>query len=292
MQVPSTAPPRPVLRWHGGKFMAAPWIISHFPAHKIYVEPYGGAASVLMRKPKVYAEIYGDMDDEVVEFFKIMRSPKRSKRLRQLLEATPYSRREFVNAYKVAVNPMERARRLLIRSFQGHGSDGPNIAVKTGFRIATSKSGTSPQVDWAGYPALIPIFTERLLSVGLECRPALDVMAQHDGPDTLHYVDPPYMPATRSDKSRKSGAKYHAYKHELSTDDHMELLAFLKGLRGMVVLSGYRHEEYDRVLKGWTRVEKASRADGGRARVECLWLNPAAAARQPAPRLLEHLSSR
>lgn len=33
---------RPIVRYFGGKWLMAPWIIKHFPAHRIYIESYGG----------------------------------------------------------------------------------------------------------------------------------------------------------------------------------------------------------------------------------------------------------
>lgn len=275
-----TAPSRPVLRWHGGKWRLAPWIISHFPAHRIYVESFGGAASVLLRKPRSYAEVYNDLDDDVVNLFKVLRDDPQSNgyTLIDFLVHTPFARTEFERAYEETSDPVERARRLIVRSFMGFGSDGHNSAVKTGFRSASSRSGTTPAHDWGNYPDVLDTIIRRLRGVVIENRDAIAVMRQHDEPAALHYVDPPYLPETRSNKSRKGGGKYHAYRHELTAEQHEALLQSLRSLAGMVVLSGYPHPFYDQALPGWRRVETLALADGARPRTEVLWLNPACVA--------------
>lgn len=276
----NSKPPRPLLRWHGGKYLLAPWIIAHLPAHDCYVEPYGGAASVLLQKPRVKGEVYNDLDKGVVNLFRVVRDPESAAALIRLLELTPFAREEFEESYKPTDDPIEAARRLIARSFMGFGSDGHNVEVKTGFRANSRRSGTTPAQDWANYPPALAAIIQRLQGVVIENRPALDVMAQHDGPDTLHYVDPPYLPSTRSQKSRRSKLRYHAYSHEMTLDDHVQLLFFLCDLKGMVVLSGYPSPIYDEALgEGWRRVERVALADGARPRVEVLWINPAAQGR-------------
>lgn len=39
-----SAPKRTLLRYHGGKWTLAPWIISMMPSHRVYAELFGGAA--------------------------------------------------------------------------------------------------------------------------------------------------------------------------------------------------------------------------------------------------------
>jgi DNA adenine methylase len=281
-----TAPSRPVLRWHGGKWRLAPWIIAHLPPHRIYVEPFGGAASVLLRKPRSYGEVYNDLDDEVVGLFRVLREPATAARLVELLRLTPFARAEFEGAYEACDEPIERARRLVIRAFMGFGSNAHASAAKgsqsTGFRSSSNRSGTTPAHDWASYPGVLPAITVRLDGVVIEHRPALEVMARHDGAETLHYVDPPYLPETRG-LGNKWDPK-HLYRQELTRDDHVALLEALSGLVGMVVLSGYPDPLYDERLAGWRRVETRAYADGARERTEVLWLNPAASAALEASR--------
>lgn len=260
---------RPALRWHSGKFILAPWIVSHFPRHRTYVEPFGGAASVLLRKPRSYAEVYNDLDVEVVNLFRVLRTPGLASQLVEAVRLTPFAREEFVGAYDMAADPVERARRMIVRSFMGFGSSGHNAARRTGFRAKSNNSGTPPAGDWTNYPDALAVIVARFAGVVVENRPALEVMAQQDSADTLHYVDPPYLPETRD-----AGGDYA---HELTVEDHLELLAFLRTLKGMVVLSGYPSALYDAALEGWTRIERKALADGARERTEVLWINEAAA---------------
>ena len=260
---------RPALRYHGGKFMIAPWILEHAPDHEAYTEAFSGAASVLLRKPRSFIEVINDRDEDLVNFFRVLRDPEGAAELERQLRLTPYARREFERAYEPAEDPVERARRLVVRSFMGFGSAAANPEHMTGFRPSSPNRTSTPAWDFARYPDALPSYCRRLQGVLIECWDAADVLRDYDGRDTLHYVDPPYPQSTRGFRLRN-----HAYRYEMDDDGHRALADVLKSLKGYVVLSGYACPLYDEELfPEWFRVERRALADGGRERIEVLWLN-------------------
>lgn len=255
---------RSVLRYHGGKYRLASWIIQHFPQHKVYVEPYGGAASVLMQKPRSYAEIYNDLDEELVNVFRVLRGKETSSELERLLRLTPFSKTEFINAYLKSDEPIEQARRTIIKSFMGFGSG--SIQSKSGFRANSNRSGTTPAHDWMHYPDCLQEFTDRLAGICIECKDAIEVIKQHDSKQSLVYADPPYVSDTRDTGDD--------YRYEMTDQQHEELCQTLKSVKGYVVLSGYMSDLYKDLYSDWHLITHKAFADGAKERVECLWLSP------------------
>ncbi len=267
---------RPLIRYHGGKWKLAPWIISLMPKHRVYVEPYGGAASVLLRKPRCYAEIYNDLDDEIVSLFRVCR--EQGEDLKRVLALTPFSRTDYLEAWLEADNALEQARRTVIRAYMGFGSAAATKArsanqkrgglAQTGFRSNSNRSGTTPAHDWANFPKHLDAIIERLQGVVIECRDATVIMETHDCEDCLHFVDPPYVSDTRD-----AGGDY---RHEMTDTQHVALAQTLSNLKGMVMLCGYPSNLYLSLYAGWKFKDCKAFADGARERVERIWFNDAA----------------
>lgn len=262
---------RPIMRYYGGKFRLRHWIIEHFPAHRFYCEPFGGAASVLMAKePAPDGEAYNDLNFEVGNVFKVMRNPNKAEALKLLLKYTPYSQDEFKLAatFERCDSDVERARKTIVRSFMGVETSG-TAKQSTGLRMKNVKltSGNYRNVskEWAGYHEAIDSFTERLnQGVAIWNQDAFDIIDQFEAPETLFYLDPPYTHDTRAPR----------YAVEFSQEQHERLIERLLTLDAMVVLSGYGNPLYERL--NWHCEKKEAYALGHGKREECLWLNPAA----------------
>jgi DNA adenine methylase len=250
-----------MLKYHGGKWLLAPWILSYLPEHKVYCEPFGGGGSVLLRKNRAHEEIYNDLDSEIVNLFQVVRD--NGEDLKKKLELTPYSRAEFELSYEPTNDSIEKARRTVVRSFMGRN---PSSATqgKGSFKGKQVKSYITIAHVWMKYPDALASLTERLRGVIIENDDAIDVIKRHDSPETAFYVDPPYLPSTRDVGTD--------YRFEMSEEDHIKLAETLNSVKGKVILSGYPSELYNALYKDWEKVEKESIADGHLPRTEALWL--------------------
>lgn len=263
----------PAIRYHGGKFRLASWIIGHFPEHRCYVEPFGGGASVLLKKEPSDAEVYNDLDGDVVNLFRVLRDREMAQQLIDACALTPYSRAEFNCAYEDSNSQVEQARRLVVRATMGFGSAGATKG-KTGFRLDTKRNSATAQRIWARQPDNLAAVASRFAGVLIENRGAIQCMLDHDTVSTLHFVDPPYLHETRVETAKNS-----AYRFEMTNEEHVELLDTLKGLQGAVIVCGYDSNLYNNAQTGWKRVTRTTAANGFAGsvqRTECLWLNQAA----------------
>ena len=265
---------RTPLKYYGGKQKLVGRLLPLLPKHDIYVEAFGGSGALLFAKQPARVEVFNDLDIEVVNFFRVLRTPSLALQLRHKLELTPYARQEHEdcrNAVDADDNPVERAWRffLLIRQSR----DG---IVGGSWRYSKTSDGISPFYKSLD---LLDQACRRLRNVYIENRDFERVVRVWDGPDTFVYLDPTYLAESRAAPS--------VYRRELCNEDHTRLLQMVVELQGKVILSGYASHIYDDALDKWTRIElrtkcwstpiKSGNGSGAKAdRTEVIWMNPAA----------------
>lgn len=257
----------PPVTWFGGKSKLASRIVSQFPGHWTYVEPFGGSAAVLLAKPPARIEVYNDIDRDLVNLFQVLRDAELFRRLEAACEATLYSRAEFELASQPSDDPVEAARRFVVRQRQSHGGMGRCWS----YCVEDVQSGTSSAVRrWRSGVERLHAIHRRLKNVQIEADDWSAVMRRYDRPRTLFYLDPPYAADTRVGGG---------YRHELDADGHRRLLDTLLATRSMVVLSGYRCDAHAPLEgNGWHRVDydvPAYMSPRRARRRESLWLSPA-----------------
>jgi DNA adenine methylase len=248
--------------YSGGKQTIAEQVVALFPAHDHYVEPFGGALSVLLAKPPAAIETVNDLNHDLMTFWRVLR--ERPAELERACALTPHARAEFLGARDLdgAHDDLERARRVWVQITQSRGA---RLGVKTGWRFVHGGNRMSLAHYLDGYLARIAPAAERLRGVSLECRDALDVIAAFDRPGCLMYVDPPYLGTTRNREQ---------YANEfMDAEQHEELLEALTACESMIVLSGYDSDLYADQLTGWEAHRFVAPTMTGSKRTEVVWTN-------------------
>lgn len=256
-----------ILRWPGSKWRLANKIIDIMPKHNIYLEPFFGSGAVFFNKKECNLEILNDLDEEVVNLFRVIRDYPGD--LANKIFFTPYSRKEYEKSYKrqnANLDNVEKARQFLVRSnmaragMQYYSSSwrtcGPVLAEKIKQRVTR---------EWNKLPSSIFQAASRLKSAEIENIHAVELIKKYNKEDCLIYIDPPYLLSTR---------KQRYYNIEMTEDkQHIELLNILKKHLGPVIISGYDNELYQDILKDWNRLYIETNAEQGKKRTEVLWFN-------------------
>lgn len=254
---------RTLLRYPGSKQQIAPWIISQMPKHHSYLEPYAGGIAVLLNKEPSRIETINDLDHDVVNLFRVIRE-KREELIEQIVY-TPYARQEYNDAFpdnSDELTDVERAKNFLVRSGMGHGF---RLCEKCGWKKDVYAREAAYAVRyWNDLPEVVTCVAHRLKMVQIENKPAVELIKAFNHDNVLIYADPPYVLSTRSRKQ---------YRHEMSDQDHVELLETLLLHTGPVMLSGYDNDIYNEYLQGWRKANTPARAENSLPRTEVLWMN-------------------
>ena len=256
--------------WYGGKFSHLDFLVPLLPTDAThFCDVFGGSAAVLLNVGPYPVETYNDIDSNLVNFFATLRD--HHEELLRAICLTPFSREELARACEPAAGlpPVERARRFYIRARQTRtGLAQTSSAGRWAHCVLTSRAGMSGSVSrWLGsFDGLVEIAT-RLQRVQIENAPALEVIKRYDTPETLFYLDPPYVHAARGDTK--------AYGFEMTDAEHHELAEYLTVIRGRAIISGYRTKLYDDLFRDWQRIDADEQrvSSVNAMRQESVWLN-------------------
>lgn len=253
-----------VIKYPGAKWSLARWIISHFPSHHSYLEPFFGSGAVLFTKERSNIETVNDLDGEVVNLFYWIRTDP--ERLAWAIYWTPYAREVYNKAWAAQyteTDSFQRAVNFYARMMMGHGfrTTGERVGWKNDVQ---GREKAYAATYWCKTPGVIFEAAERLRGVQIENRPATELISRFNYANVLIYADPPYLLETRHGKQ---------YRCEMTDVDHRDLLDALKAHKGPVLLSGYESRLYNEALQGWYRDEASAIAQTSTKRREVLWMN-------------------
>jgi DNA adenine methylase len=206
------------LSYIGGKNRLARKIISLFPDHTTYVEPFAGGAQVFFHKNPSKVEVLNDLDGEIVNFFRVCQW--HHGELIRYLHFCLISRRWHDLLRKTnpeSLTDVQRAGRFFYLQKNCFGG----LVLKKNYHYGVSHR---PNYNPERIPEIIDQTHRRLMGVQIESQPYELILKRYDRPTTLFYLDPPYW-----------GRKL--YNHNFSEEDFKELEKLLHSVKGKFILS-------------------------------------------------------
>ena len=259
-EVKATMNMKAILKYPGAKNRIAAWITKYIPKHKVYCEPFFGSGAVFFNKQPCYNEILNDIDDDIYNFFKVLRTSPTE--LAEAIRNTPYCRTEYNTAYvDGADDEVEKARIFAVKCWQGFGCGNRH---KNGFRRGIGSTSPNPAKAWNELPDTLRDAAERIKNAQIEHKDAIELIKSLKGENTFIYVDPPYLLSTR---------KANLYNHELDDEYHKRLLRVICDSDCKIMISGYDNELYNEYLKDWNKLSKNTTAECSVKRTETIWMN-------------------
>ena len=261
---------RPLFKCHGGKYYLSSWIIKEFPfdyEDMVYCEPYVGAGSVALNKKKSKEEIVNDINSNVVDMYKAIRDD--GKAFISKIKRINYSEKAFLDALKkkgVSTDYVENGINEYIIRRMSRGGLGETFSFSE-----RQRGGKPGDVNaWETMVADLKLIQARTEEWIILNKDALDLIKAWNDSNCLLYLDPPYLPSTRTAKS--------AYDFEMTEEQHIAMLNAINNTKAKVVLSGYNSKLYREHLEDWKMIKKSmpnhsSQEKTKKRRMECLWKN-------------------
>ena len=252
----------------GGKTYLTRFLLEHIPEHTTYVEPFAGGAKLLFAKEPSPTEILNDVDNNIVNLYRVIQNSEKRQKLVNLLNETPYSRSVFQSwkyGDKTTQDDIEKAGRyffLCKASFAGDVERG-------GFGMPSKGTGRNPARTFRTAIDSLDIIADRLKNAVIECLDYADCIQRYDSETTLFYCDPPYL----------NTEDYYG-KGCFTLEDHHKLAELLHDIKGHAMVTHYQNDLYDELYQGWNRCEyqsfKGSHKSEGESKpktVEVLYCN-------------------
>jgi DNA adenine methylase len=292
------------LRWHlfnlpfgwlGSKATMLDVILPNIPEHKHYVEPFCGTAIVYLHKSPSRINTLNDIDENIVNFFRVLQDRDKTRELLRRLRYTPYAKSEYRKACLLLssnrnLDDVTRAWAFYVA--QQMGMKGSYYADTNGQYFGYTRKYTKPPI---GYPTFVSK-VRRLMEIATKMRQCqilnddgIDVMKRFDGEGVFMFVDPPYLSTTVR-------SKFKIYSTDYNDELHHRLIDFVQNAKSKIMLASYPNELYDQLLeRGWIRIDKTKCITAGHCmtnrkrltrRTESLYLNY-----QPPNPPLPHVAS-